>query len=261
MHWLDGKLFEETAEGALRQVRPLAVNAADGTVLVYVPGGEFEMGDGQGSDCPKHRVAVSGYWIGIYCVTNRQYAAFVKATGHRAPEQADYGTPVWQHGRCPEEKLEHPVVCVSWEDASAYAKWSGLELPTEAQWEKSARGPKGLIYPWGNEWDAGKCRNSTNKGSGQTCAVWEYPLGVSGYGTYNQSGNVWEWCRDWYGSDYYGKSPAQDPGGPEGGSYRVGRGGSWNAGGASYFRGAIRDNISPGARSYSLGFRLVRTAS
>ncbi len=256
---IDGKLCELRKDGELHQVRPLAVNRKDGTVLVYVPGGEFEMGDGQDSDCPKHRVTVSGYWIGIYCVTNRQYAAFVKATKHRAPDEG-YGA-VWQSGRCPEEKLDHPVVCVSWDDASAYGKWAGLELPTEAQWEKAARGPRGFIYPWGNEWDAGKCRNDTNKGSGQTCRVWEYPAGVSGYGTYNQSGNVWEWCRDWYGSDYYGTSPKQDPVGPEGGSSRVNRGGCWNCVVASFFRGAYRFYYSPGYRITRLGFRLVRTAS
>jgi len=86
-------------------------------------------------------------------------------------------------------------------------------------------------------------------------------LGVSGYGTYNQSGNVWEWCRDWYGSDYYGKSPAQDPGGPEGGSFRVFRGGGWGGDVASYCRGANRGGNSPGLRGINLGFRLVRTAS
>jgi formylglycine-generating enzyme required for sulfatase activity len=232
----------------------------DGSVLALVPGGVFEMGDGQGTDCAKHRVHMDGYYIGVYCVTNGQYAAFVKATGHRAPDKADYGSAVWTGGRCPEEKLHHPVVCVSWDDAMAYAKWSGCELATEAQWEKAARGLQELLYPWGNDWDAGKCRNHKNKGRGETCAVWEYPDGASGYGTYNQSGNVWEWCRDWYGDKYYSEQGAgRNPAGPSTGSYRVYRGGCWYDGGASYCRGALRDWHDPAYRIGDLGFRLVRT--
>ena len=251
----------QTGENQYQAVHALVQNEADGSILVQIPAGEFEMGDGQETNCPKHRVHLDAYWIGVYCVTNRQYSRFVKATKHRAPDKADYGTPIWQNGRCPEGKLDHPVVCVSWDDASAYAKWSGLELPTEAQWEKAARGPKGLLYPWGNEWDAGKCRNDKNKGSEETCPVWGYPAGVSGYGTYNQSGNVWEWCRDWYDEKYYGKSPARNPGGPEGGSARVLRGGGWRSDDASGFRGASRVYDAPAGRGDLQGFRLVRTAS
>jgi formylglycine-generating enzyme len=117
---------------------PLAVNKKDGSVLTYIPEGGFEMGDGENSDCPKHRVDVSGYWIGIYCVTNAQYLRFVEATDHRPPDNTDWGTPVWSGRNFPPEKADHPVVCVSWEDALAYCRWAGCELPTEAQWEKAA---------------------------------------------------------------------------------------------------------------------------
>ncbi len=230
----------------------LAVNRKDGTVMVYVPEGEFEMGDGKDSDCPKHRVHLSAYGIGVYCVSNAQYLKFVEATGHRAPDNHIYR----QSG-----KAAHPVTDVSWDDAVAYAKWAGGELPTEAQWEKAARGYKGLIYPEGSDWDAGKCRNRGNKGNETTCVVQGYAQGVSGYGTYNQIGNVWEWCADWFDSGYYGKSPGRDPRGPEGGSYRVLRGGGWWGVDPVIFRGAHRNRDDPGRRLDYRGFRVVRTLS
>ena len=238
------KFLREVEPGRFLIEHPLAVNAKDGSILVHIPEGEFEMGDGKDSNCPKHRVHLSAYWIGVYCVSNAQYLKFAEATGHRAPGKA-----------------AHPVTDVSWDDAVAYAKWAGCELATEAQWDKAARGPQGLIYPWGNDWDATKCRNDKNKGNETTCAVQGYPLGVSGHGTYNQSGNVWEWCADWYEDGYYGKSPKRDPRGPEGGSDRVSRGGSWGYGVPVIFRGAYRDWRGPGYRNDYLGFRLVRTLS
>jgi formylglycine-generating enzyme required for sulfatase activity len=231
---------------------PLAVNARDGSVMVYVPEGKFQMGDGQNNDCPKHQVFVSAYWIGVYAVTNAQYLRFVEATGHRAPDNQVH----LEAG-----KAAHPVTNVSWDDAAAYAKWAGGALPTEAQWEKAARGPGGLIYPWGNDWDASRCRNDKNKGNETTCPVSGYPGGVSGYGTYNQGGNLWEWCADWYDGGYYSKSPSRDPRGPEGGSDRVARGGCWGGAVPAGFRGAYRYRWGPGGRYDYQGFRLVRPAS
>ena len=245
-------------ERKLRRVTNVAVNAKDGSVLVRIPAGEFEMGDGKESDCPKHKVHLSEYWIGVHCVTNRQYARFVAETRHRAPDKADFGTPIWQNGRCPEEKLDHPVVCVSWEDCAAYAEWAGLSLPTEAQWEKAAHGPGGLIYPWGNEWVESKCRTSNNKGNGTTLAVWDYHEGTGGYGTVQQAGNVWEWCADWYEANYYKQSPGKDPAGPSTGMGRVSRGGGWNDGIAWDFRGASRRWSGPGNRYDNRGSRLAR---
>jgi sulfatase modifying factor 1 len=232
--------------------RRLAVNAKDGSILVRIPAGVFEMGDGKDSDCPTHRVEMSEYWIGMYCVTNRQYGKFVAGTKCRVPDNQR-----WQQ----EELSDHPVTGVSWDDCAAYAEWAGLSLPTEAQWEKATRGPGGLIYPWGNDWDAKKCRNSTNKGSGRTAAVWEYPHGTSGYGTLQQSGNVWEWCADWYDEGYYEKSPAKDPDGPQGGSFRVYRGGSEGFRDAPLFRGADRRRGDPANRTDGRGFRLVRNCT
>jgi sulfatase modifying factor 1 len=230
---------------------PLARNIQDGSVFALVPGGEFEMGDGKDTNCPKHRVQVDAFYIGVCCVTNAQYARFVREGKGREPDNR-----TWKDAA----KSGHPVVNVSWDDAMAYAKWSGCSLPTEAQWEKATRGPKNLLYPWGNDWDASKCRNSGNKGSGQTCPVWEYPAGASGYGTLNQSGNVWEWCKDWYGEKYYSESGAgKNPAGSETGSNRVNRGGGWGNGVASRFRGACRVNFVPANRSVYQGFRLVRS--
>jgi formylglycine-generating enzyme required for sulfatase activity len=240
---------------------PLVVNESDGSVLVYVPAGEFEMGDEQNADCPKHRVYLDAYYIGLYCVTNAQYARFVKVTGHRVPDTADYGTPVWRGNSYPPERAEHPVVCVSWNDAVAYGAWAGLRLPTEAEWEKAARGPSGWLYPWGNTWDATRCRHAGSHGAETTCRVYDYPGGVSGYGTYNQAGNVWEWCEDWYGTNYCKRSPWANPRGPETGSYRVLRGGSWGNDDARNFRGAYRNGNTPAVRNDDQGFRLVRAAS
>jgi len=229
---------------------PLVVNEKDGSVLIEVPAGEFEMGDGKGTDCPKHRVYLDRYWIGVYCVSNGQYERFVRETGHRAPTNSR-----WNQA----EYADHPVTDVSWDDCLAYAKWAGCVLPSEAQWEKAARGPRGLIYPWGEEWEEKKCRNAKNKGSEQTSAVWGYGVGASGHGTYNQSGNVWEWCADWYDEDYYTKGPKENPRGPERGSYRVYRGGCWWGDDPSIFRGAYRLGDDPSLRYFSLGFRLART--
>ncbi len=247
MSFLD-TLYEEWCEQLPNR---LVVNRKDGSVLVYVPAGEFEMGDGQVSDCPKHRVYLDAYYIGVYPVTNAQYARFVKATRHRPPDNN-----FWQSAA----KADHPVTHVSWDDALVYARWARLALPSEAQWEKAARGPANTVYPWGDDWDASKCRNATNCGSETTAAVSAYPSGVSGYGTYQQSGNVWEWCADWYGEGYYPQSPRANPTGPEGGSNRVLRGGGWRDVDAASFRGAARRRLGPACGYDYLGFRLVRAA-
>jgi sulfatase modifying factor 1 len=242
-----------TGEAAWRLEHDLAVNKQDGSMLLRVAAGEFEMGDGQDADCPKHRVHLDEYWIGAYCVTNGQYGRFVQEAKHSAPS----GGP-WSNGTCRADAMDHPVTYVNWEDAQSYAKWSGLALPTEAQWEKAARGPLGLVYPWGPAWDVDLCRNDKNKGSGNTAEVWRYGRGVSGHGTYQQSGNVWEWCADWWDEKYYDKSEREHPRCPDGGSLRVRRGSCWWFGFPSFFRGAHREWLVPSNRNDNLGFRLVR---
>jgi len=242
----------------------IVTNERDSSVLVYVPAGEFEMGDGKESDCPPHTVELPAYWIGVYTVSNAQYLRFVEATGHRAPNNADYGgQSVWRGKWFPPEKADHPVVCVSWEDAQMYACWAGCELASEAQWEKTCRGPLGLAYPWGRDWhwDGRRCRWGKKRGGETTARVYDYPGGVSENGTYNHSGNVWEWCADWYGEDYYKESPRHDPKGPPGGSKRVYRGGGWGSVDPASFRGAYRGKYLPDSRRDSRGLRLVRAAS
>ena len=166
------------------------VNEKDGSILVPIPAGEAIFGSPKGKgfdeERPQFRASLPGYHLAAHPVTNAQYSRFVEATrrstrglsaAHADPSMSD-----------------HPVVCVSWEDAVAYCEWADLSLPTELQWEKGARGTDGREYPWGNGWDVSRCRNAENTGA--TCGIWEYPQGRSPYGLFHMSGNVWEWCAD-----------------------------------------------------------------
>lgn len=194
--------------------------------------GEFLMGsDPRGDESasryerPQRKVYLDGYWMGKTPVTNAQYAAFVTATGRQAPWD-------WQNGRIPAGIEQHPVVCVSWEDAAAFCAWASqvtgreVRLPSKAEWEKAARETDGRIYPWGNEGpDATRC--NFNRNEGEITPVGKYsPRGDGPYGCVDMAGNGWEWCADWYDEDYYQTAPARNPPGPQEGTYRVLRGGS-----------------------------------
>lgn len=211
------------------------LNYKDGSELVYIPGGEFEMGGNWvEQDSPKHRVYLDGYYMAVYPVTNKQYRRFMRETGHRAPQYS----AVWQSGKnLKPEYVEHPVVNVSWEDAVVYARWANLRLPTEAEWERAACGPDNFKFPWGNQFDGTRC-NWFGTGAGddilncgptwlrspETGPVTAYPEGVSGYGCHQMLGNIGEWCADWYSAGYYGLAPRENPPGPPGGDLRVYRG-------------------------------------
>ena len=225
------------------------VNPIDGAVMVYIPEGEFIMGSDKSKDnlayddgeFPQRKVYLDGYWIYKHEVTVAQYRKFCQGTGMQMPKAPRWG---WQD--------DYPIVNVTWNDAKAYCDWAGVQLPTEAQWEKAARGTDGRIYPWGNEWDASKCNNSVT-GPKKTTPVGSYPAGASPYGLMDMLGNVWEWCADWYDEKYYASAPDRNPTGPASGTYRVPRGGSWLD--AYFFRAALRNRIFPFARYDSRGFR------
>jgi formylglycine-generating enzyme required for sulfatase activity len=192
----------------------------DGIIMVYIPPGEFEMGSNDYDDeKPLHTVYLDGYWIGKYEVTFSQYDRYCDETGKEKPD--DEG---WERGK-------RPVINVSWYDAKAYCQWlskkTGLsfKLPTEAQWEKAARGTDNRIYPWGNK-EPDETLANFNYNLEKTTPVDSYPKGASPYGLLDMAGNVMEWCRDWYGKRYYQSSPDKNPTGPKSGIVCVLRGGS-----------------------------------
>jgi len=191
--------------------------------MVLIPAGEFQMGSNESDDeKPIHTVYLDAFYIDKYEVTNAQYKKFMDAKGYKAPgywNDPKYNAP------------NHPVVGVTWNDAKAYADWAGKRLPTEAEWEKAARGGvTGKKYVWGDEWPppnkAGNFDNSITK-DGYTYTAPVGSFKPNGYGLYDMAGNVWEWCADWYDNNYYFTSTKSNPAGPSSGTYHVCRGGSW----------------------------------
>jgi formylglycine-generating enzyme required for sulfatase activity len=227
------------------------ITGPDGGKMVWVPAGGFEMGSPEGEgyswEHPAHRVGITkGFWLGKCEVTNAGYRQYCRETGAEFPKDSDQAD-------------NHPVVCVTLAEAKAYCKHYELSLPTETQWEYAARGPEGRKYPWGNEWDPKKCCNNANQGpKGTTFPVGSLSPGNSWCGASDLAGNVWEWCRDWYGEKYYAQSPTDDPQGPDSGEYGVLRGGSWYVD-AGYCRSAFRNWFLPSLRYSYNGFRAART--
>ena len=253
------------------------ISPKDKMVMVYVPAGEFRMGstdeeiDAIYNECyddmempcerewfenelPAHNVYLDALWIDQTEVTNGQYQMCVEA-GACAPLMSSesytrdsyYGNSIYDN---------FPVVYVDWYMASAYCQWSGRRLPTEAEWEKAARGTDGRLYPWGNgSPNAGLLNFSYDQGD--TTEVGSYPAGASPYGAMDMAGNVSEWTADWYDVGYYGKSPKENPQGPSSGEYRVVRGGGWGDSADYTLRSTDRGGdkpIKPALRFY-LGFR------
>jgi len=196
-----------------------------GETLLYVPKGEFTMGDDR-SDAPIHTVYLDAFWIDQTEVTNKQYKACVDAGTCEPPSSESSYTHPNYYGN--PEFDNYPVIYVNWDKANRYCEvWTGGDLPTEAQWEKAARGTDARTYPWGND-APNKDLLNYNGNTGDTTAVKNYPNAGSFYGTYDMAGNVWEWVNDFYDEAYYqGSNSSKNPLGPESGQSRVLRGGSW----------------------------------
>ncbi len=227
----------------------VSINPKDGAEMVWVPAGEFIMGSKHGwsGDTSERTVYLDGFWMYKFEVTVAQYRKFCKETNREMPAT----TATWRL------RTDYPIANVSWEDADAYAQWAGAHLPTEAQWEKAARGTDGREWPWGSQRDDSKCAGNGKR----VHPVGSYPAGASPYGCMDMTGNVWEWCADWFDRDYYKKAPEKNPVGPsvpgKMGDYRAMRGGS--AGDVAGFP-TCTDRCARRYSEYndSIGFRLAR---
>ena len=262
--------------------------------MVLVPAGEFTMGasadnGGLPDEQPMRLVYLGAFWIDRYEVTNAAYLQFVQATNYQAPANAAVKLNLWDQNRPLPGIEQHPVVNVSWLDAVAFCRWANKRLPTEAEWEKAARGSDGRIYPWGNEWQFDKANSASYwagktvqfadstewdafwiKGPGAhiskakglngeilTMPVGSFPAGASPYGALDMAGNAAEWVQDWYNPNHYRSAPLTDPQGPERGAIKAMRGGSWLKPAIS-LRASDRDWGTMDSRPSGTGFRCAR---
>jgi len=225
--------------------------------MVLVPAGEFTMGSPEGDpdEKPAHKVQISAFFMDKYEVTVKQYATFLQESGGDRPAEWKMMNKTANQNR--------PVMGVDWADAARYCKWAGKRLPTEAEWEKAARGTDGRLYPWGNDPPTPLHANYGKKEWNNHEAlvpVGTLEAGKSPYGIYDMAGNVWEWVSDWYDNDYYKQSPSDSPTGPPTGGFKVIRGGSWNTS-ARNLRAADRYFDPPSFRSqYVPGFRCAKNS-
>jgi formylglycine-generating enzyme required for sulfatase activity len=224
-------------------------------VQVLVPAGEFIMGTnetGLQKNRPAHKVNLSPFWVDQVEVTNGMYELCVEA-GKCPPPATDHN-PYYGHSRY----KNYPVVYVTWYDAEAYCKWAGRRLPTEAEWEKAARGTEKLSYPWGNALPNPTLANF-NLNVGALLDVTRYPLGASPYGALNMAGNVREWVADWFHEFYYIVSPGENPVGPPSGTQRSLRGGSYDDS-DTQIRTFNRFSHAPASPGINRGFRCASDA-
>jgi formylglycine-generating enzyme required for sulfatase activity len=250
-----------------------------------VPAGEFTMGadDGDEDERPAHRVFLDAFHLSVHAITNDQYAEFVRQTGHPVPSVRELprmvtpaqeptfrelaGPYVWRGGHQPRDRARHPVTLVTHADAAAYCRWLSekigrlVRLPTEAEWERAARGGvDGRRYPWGDDIDASRANFLPDPGLKRhrgTRAVGSYP--PNGFDMYDMSGNVWEWVADWYRPDAYRHTDARNPRGPSTGRLRLVRGGSWVTHDVLQLRCAHRHKVPSDTYTYSIGFRVSYT--
>lgn len=241
----------------------------DGAPMVLVPAGSFLMGvprsdrDGGRDEYPRHEVYLDAYYIDKYEVTNGRYLEFIRATGHRVPKHpSDPKQDLWKDGLMPESIADRPVINVDWYDADAYCRWAGKRLPTEAEWEKAARGTDERRFPWGNTEPTDKHLNYHQRWIGEKTLmpVGSYEAGKSPYGAYDMAGNVWEWVADWYDPLYYEKSPRNNPKGPETGTHKVLRSSGWHVE-TPLVRIFTRVKSDPLNRNSATGFRCAVSAA
>jgi formylglycine-generating enzyme required for sulfatase activity len=296
-----------TSTSTLTEPEAGATGVVEGVTFVYVPAGEFVMGSREeeidaaleqcqqyddscersrfAHEAPTHTVYLDGYWIGQTEVTNAQFRYFMEADGYTTErywslegwtwrlENSITEPQFWQNANF--NGNQQPVNGVSWHEADAYSRWLAetsslpIRLPTEAEWEKAARGTDGRTYPWGNDWDASranycdkrcKAEAENDDGYAYTSPVGIFAEGASPYGAVDMAGNVWEWTGDWYDSGYYATSPERNPIGPDGGSEHVLRGGAWDNNPTS-LRGAHRSRFDPDRRNHNVGVRVVLATS
>jgi formylglycine-generating enzyme required for sulfatase activity len=244
--------------------------------MILISGGTFLMGCDQGGDFerPVHDVHVDPFWIDQTLVSNQQFCRFAAESGYQTEAERIGEAWGYRHGRfeavpglcwrsfATEERGDHPVVLVTWADAMAYARWAGKRLPTEAEWEKAARG--GLVgadYPWGDSTpDGSQCNFARTPAEvPPTVAPGTFP--PNGFGLIDMVGNVWQWCSDWFSETTYVTGPCANPTGPPVGQNRVRRGGSWNVIQPFRLRCANRGAIPPATAVPNLGFRCAASAS
>ncbi len=265
---LESERIQRQVQGAIKIASPdrLVITKPLDIELIRIPAGEFLMGSEKRKDSlasenelPQHRLFLQEYFIGKFPVTNDQYEVFVQATNHPAPSH-------WEKGRPPKGNGDHPVVNVSWRNALAFCRWLAEQtgkpftLPTEAEWEKAARGADGRIYPWGDEWDPARCNTSESKIGGTTPVGKYSPLGDSPSGCADMAGNVWEWTHSLYMPYPYDPADGRENIGAPGNGARVVRGGSWDDG-HNFCRPASRDRDEPEFFYKALGFRLALSPS
>lgn len=249
-----------------RHVEEKLAQALDAS-MVLVPAGGFLMGSDTGDpdERPQRRIYLDAFEIDRYEVTNLQYRRFLVATGHEPPQPwpgryvafLPARDPDWRGTDYPAGEATYPVVAVNWEDAAAYCAWAGKRLPTEAEWEKAARGIDGRSYPWGDRWDVDRA-NVGETDIGYTQPVGSHPGGASPYGALDMAGNAWEWVADLYDRAYYTFAPDRNPLGPASGTgERILRGGTWDSP-SHHARASYRNATHCFGPNYRAGFRCAR---